>query len=146
MLSGPLVESGPLGDLPNCGLPACLSLVELFQRGIPFIDDFRRYAMLNPRFDNADFSISKAAQKWRRTENSRRHPGISRARCEEIYGGDRLTSLSERVHTLRVGMALFPELGIHLGSGIVAAVTSPTIGAILLLLIFALLTDETDGE
>ena len=65
MLSGPLVKAArsAIFRIAVC----CLSLVELFQRGIPFIDDFWRYAMLNPRFDNADFSISKAAQKWRRT-------------------------------------------------------------------------------
>ena len=43
-----------------------------------------------------------------------------------------------RAFTTALGARLLPQLGIHLGSGIVAAIISATIGALLLLLILRL--------
>ena len=45
-----------------------------------------------------------------------------------------------------IGAWLLPRLGIHLGSGIVAAIISATVAHYSCCLSFALPTDEADGE
>jgi uncharacterized membrane protein YeaQ/YmgE (transglycosylase-associated protein family) len=45
-----------------------------------------------------------------------------------------------------IGDWLLPQLGIHLGSGIISAIVDATIGALLLLLILRLVRAAMDGE